>query len=322
MNKRLMMLVALLVVFAVVSSGMTMSWFTAESNEEASFIAGTVALSSGIPYAIAEGIIDDNWNPGDCDCFRVIVCNDGSKDIVVRAKIEHKWQIYSDQYKQYIDWDPNNPSVALSEAAIFDCPAPWENIDEWLETAITDPGEICCFTVRGHGATLYYINCLNQLCCMDDGAVVGEFDPTEGAEALTIYGEDGVEDFVIDANTLFNDDGEVYAERFGCYISFNKECWEPVGEFYYYVGGENFFCGGHPIDPVLDGYYDPDCRDKQCVGLCLPVYFNHMVDNDYQGKKLKLKVYFEAVQAANNAPEHYFGSCIPEELLNLHGHLD
>jgi hypothetical protein len=113
-----MMLCALLMVFAVASAGMTMSWFTDEAvAADAVFTAGTVELEAGGAFVTGESIY--NWNPGDCTKVEYDLCNNGTKAIAVRVKFEKEWL--------FVDTDAPDLGVWPSEAALLyncsDCPS-------------------------------------------------------------------------------------------------------------------------------------------------------------------------------------------------------
>ena len=115
---RIKIFLSLMIIVLAVAlvGGATMAWFTAQAvTPENTFEAGTVKIKAGWEEGIGK-IITENWNPGDCNDFKVCLENEGSKSIRLRAKFEGKWVpgdqrmlvIYKDNTVQLISLDWNS----------------------------------------------------------------------------------------------------------------------------------------------------------------------------------------------------------------------
>ncbi|MGI6097797.1 MAG: TasA family protein [Dethiobacteria bacterium] len=100
-------LVSILIIFmsAATIAGVTMAWFTAQTEIENTFTAGTVELESDETGYFKDPI--ENWNPGDCVEKKFKVVNKGSKKIYLRASFTGEW-FEKNEDGEWIPWDPQN----------------------------------------------------------------------------------------------------------------------------------------------------------------------------------------------------------------------
>ena len=88
--KSRLIIITLVVALAATFVGGTMAWFTAKAEVENEFTAGTVLISAEETSVLPETM--DNVNPGDCYKKTIRICNEGSKDIVLRMQFEDGWE--------------------------------------------------------------------------------------------------------------------------------------------------------------------------------------------------------------------------------------
>lgn len=92
MKKKIILSVVVIVAVLSVAIGGTLAWFTGSASiSQNKFEAGTVKIKADDVFAYTdEGL--KNWNPGDCTDKEISIEVDGSKRILLRAKITETWK--------------------------------------------------------------------------------------------------------------------------------------------------------------------------------------------------------------------------------------
>lgn len=118
-------IITLVVALAAAFVGGTMAWFTAKAEVENEFTAGTVmidARETGVFKADVEVLLD-NVNPGDCYEKTIRICNEGSKNIVLRMQFEDEWEfdvdyLMDNYYALCFSNDPKYEPAEYDRAAL------------------------------------------------------------------------------------------------------------------------------------------------------------------------------------------------------------
>ena len=115
MTSRMKIVLSMVVILVAIAAtvGGTLAWFTDEAaTPENTFIAGTVILDAEDNFFGTSENILDNWNPGDCTPKLVKIEYTGSKNALLRMKINEKWENlgaeFDNLYGSPRPWDTDN----------------------------------------------------------------------------------------------------------------------------------------------------------------------------------------------------------------------
>jgi len=128
MRSKMLIGVLVIAMAAAMIGGATMAWFTATADgPEATFTAGTVDVSATGPAGELNGLVVDNWNPGDSTCVCWTIVNDGSKDMVFKVDPTAEWSLINLTQEQQDAWNAMSPAEKLANITIdlcneSDCP--------------------------------------------------------------------------------------------------------------------------------------------------------------------------------------------------------
>lgn len=115
MNKKIVISVLLIIMVLALSIGATYAWFTDELVLENEFKAGTLKIDGWDKWYKLE--LGEDWkdvNPGDCKDKEIEIENTGSKNVLLRFKVEGKWlQKYGDSWVLWSDGDTGLVTFAV-----------------------------------------------------------------------------------------------------------------------------------------------------------------------------------------------------------------
>jgi predicted ribosomally synthesized peptide with SipW-like signal peptide len=89
MKSRMLISILVIALAAAVIGGGTLAWFTAKTDLENVFTAGTVMIAAEEDTELTDEL--GNVNPGDCLKKVFEICNVGTKGIALRMKFEGTW---------------------------------------------------------------------------------------------------------------------------------------------------------------------------------------------------------------------------------------
>lgn len=194
-----MMLCALLVVFAVVSAGMTMSWFTDDANGgEAVFTAGTVEISVNDPVTDGYATIN-NWNPGDCGPVEWTFINKGTKAVMLRACLEGFWQLKIEDLDNWAEYSYTlDKQFNISGRGSVDAATTWDMAIRDGADAVLSQGDFAFQNGVEHSLRVKYNSNLNKVRYIVDGEEIYYTPVDSDGDTMYIMASSAVADCSID----------------------------------------------------------------------------------------------------------------------------